>query len=119
MAVVPLILATTTHPENTIMSANNSVVISAACHCSPVRPATKPEDVSPMESPLKSAATSDASDIEDRTEKSRILQDMATGKLKWGVVSRGANTPDSPGHLSFGTEEQSVAAPVHGDWYAG
>lgn len=119
MAVIPLILAMTTLPANTIMSANNSAVISAACHCIPAQPAAKSGDVSPMESELKSAAATDASDIEDGTEKPRTLQDMTTGRLKWGFVSRGKNTPDCPGHLSFGTEEQSITTPIDGDWYAG
>jgi hypothetical protein len=76
-------------------------------------------DASSRERPLDDTTDGDARDVAGESGRSRVLNKMSTRKLKWGVVSRAANTPDSPGHLSFGTEDQDVVPPVDGNWYAG
>jgi hypothetical protein len=51
------------------------------------------------------------------------LWDMATGLLRWGVVSPGwpgrVYSEGEPGHLAFGSPAQDVQDPVEGSFYAG
>ena len=54
----------------------------------------------------------------------REVVDLATGKLKWGVIPdlgiNGTQPNDtSVGHLSFGSEVQGVGEVVEGDLYNG
>ena len=131
VAIVPIIFALVKIPEHMVVMSNNSVVMAAACHC---RTTTRlPSDETPPagqdisggtprdDASSSEEASSSTKEKEPSEEQVHVLHNMATAKLKWGVVSRGANTAEQPGHLAFGTEDhgEGVERPVDGDWYAG
>jgi hypothetical protein len=113
-------LAASKLPGKMVIAGNCSAVISAACHCVP----------SSIPSPERSSSTSNTLVIEEdnRAENSgtarREVVDLATGKLKWGVIPDLGNNQTQPsdtsvGHLSFGSEVLGVSEVVEGDLYSG
>jgi hypothetical protein len=120
LALVPVILATSKLPGKMVIAGNCSAVISAACHCVP----------SSIPSPERSGSTNKTLVIEEDNwaENSgtarREVVDLATGKLKWGVIPDLGNNRTQPndtsvGHLLFGSEVQGVGEVVEGDLYSG
>lgn len=120
LALVPVILAAWKLPGKMVIAGNCSAVISAACHCVP----------SFIPSPEQSGSTNKTLVIEEDNwdENSgtarREVVDLATSKLKWGVIPDLGNNRTQPndtsvGHLSFGSEVQGVGEVVEGDLYSG
>jgi hypothetical protein len=142
VAAGPIGLAFFKLPGRMILAQNSSAVISAACHCIPVAS----NDVSheydiPLLGMTKSRMQSSLGSEEE------MLQNMAVGRLRWGVVSRhqkslpenprtfseypGSQTEyagggrleyfgeGNPGHLAFRSLEQEVTDVVEGSLYAG
>lgn len=120
VASAPIVLAIFKLPGKMVLAKNSSAAISAACHCIPT---ASSYDISYQHDvPLLQAKGDVARTASDEQE---LLREMATSKLRWGVVS---NTPlerseyygeGNPGHLAFGTMEQHVTEPVDGNFYAG
>jgi hypothetical protein len=113
LSLVPIVLAVFKLPGNMVLAANNSAVISAACHAVPTETAI--DDMLGAESrysnprPLASANVS----------SEYVLREMSRRELGWGVVSTGRGTAAEPGHLAFGTPKQIVDVAVVGEYYAG
>jgi hypothetical protein len=124
LACIPVILAWKRLPADIVLAANNSAVISAACHSVP----TETTELVGIESSREHLlvhdrnADNDLDQIEDDigrpSESSQILYKMSIHALKWGVVSKSGNSPDQPGHLAFGNIYQDICPPKEGDWYA-
>jgi hypothetical protein len=138
LALIPIILALTKLPgDGMVLAANDSAVISAACHCIPVETAVELTEVESMASrrrllgddqsrreAARSSGSSMAEEVEGEQGKDRnrrLLAQMTIQKLKWGVVARGQTpcTKEHPGHLAIGTMDQDVEPPVVGHFYAG
>jgi hypothetical protein len=100
LALIPIILAFTKLPgDGMVLAANDSAVISAACHCIPVETAVELRDVEfivlsqrllgddrlrcPARSPGSSVAEEEEEDQGEERNR-RLLAQMATQKLKWG-----------------------------------
>lgn len=133
VASIPIGLALVKLPGNMVAVANNSAVISAACHSRPMhvhgqKPPTPSKEAvndkvenQPLDShvPNDSSALLEASQSEtDMPAESKTLYQMSIGKLKWGVVSPTKGTFEAPGRLAFGTEHHVTGLPVDGNWYA-
>ena len=101
-----------------VVAANNSAVISAACHSIPAESREMTDIISSREQLLEPAEIGDTADA-DGARATQILYNMSVHDLKWGMVSRPSGRADGPGHLAFGTMDQEVRPPVDGDWYAG
>jgi hypothetical protein len=118
VVLAPTLLARLKLPGNTVLLGNNSAVISATCHCIPIK--TCP--YSDLAQPDNQGSTD-----ENRLKPSgEVLQAIATGKIRWGVVSGSLCTtctgqllliPNIGGHLAFGVEEQNVTEPIEGRIY--
>ena len=111
LAMLPVVLARAKLPGRMVVSGGNSAVISAACHA--VLSTVPEEGQYPLD------GSKDAGSY-------GTLEDVATGRLKWGEVPlpppqsdlSSGGTGQIVGHLAFGTEDQNVTEPVEGRWYA-
>ena len=104
-----------------VLAANNSAVISAACHSFPAE-TSEISDGESSEDLLRGADRHSGGSSESPRVKSteqHLLYRMSTQKVKWGAVAGGHGTRDDPGHLAFGTEDQEVTPPTYGNYYAG
>jgi hypothetical protein len=101
-----------------VLAANNSAVISAACHSIPAESAAAAE-MSENEMSKQVLLQSRDGEVDTRRGKGHLLVEMARREVKWGVVFTGGGTKEEPGHLAFGSMDQSVNAPVEGIYYAG
>jgi hypothetical protein len=126
LSIVPLILSRSPLPGHSVLAANNSAVISAACHSTPAESSSLAAEMSESDTskqvlllqhspydagggpPLSATGTGE-----------HMLAGMATQEVKWGVVFKGRGTVEDPGHLAFGSMDHSVEAPVQGMYYAG
>jgi hypothetical protein len=124
LSLVPIILGRLYLPGNMVLARNNSAVISAACHAIP----TEASDMTGIkalrqrllyagEESRQPAAAAPVLSPEIRAE--RRLWQISTQSVKWGVVSKGLGTEESPGHLAFGAEDQDIEPPFQGCYYAG
>lgn len=118
LAFIPLALAAFKIPSNTVIGANNSAVISAACHSIPAESVEMTDAISSRERLLELAETGETTDA-DAARTMQILYSISTQELKWGMISRTSGRADDSGHLAFGTMDQEVRPPVDGDWHAG
>ncbi|KAK0611889.1 hypothetical protein B0T14DRAFT_531224 [Immersiella caudata] len=124
VAIAPLILGSVKIPGNMPMARNSSAVISAACHAVPIPP-SHGASFDALDKPLLQARSPVASDTEYKGASGEQdgLWEMATGLLRWGVVSPGwpgrVYSDGEPGHLAFGSPQQDVQDPVYGSFYAG
>ena len=112
LAMLPVVLARAKLPGRMVVSGGNSAVISAACHA--VLPTIPAERQYPLD------------DSKDGDNYGTLIEDVATGRLKWGEVPlpppqsdlSSGGTGQIVGHLAFGTEDQNVTEPAAGRWYA-
>ncbi|KAK0649217.1 hypothetical protein B0T16DRAFT_127146 [Cercophora newfieldiana] len=121
VALAPLILGYVKLPGNMPMAQNSSAVISAACHCVPTR-SSHGTSTETLDKPLLQARsprslTESITEYKSKSSNKDALWDLATGKLKWGVVSPGRE--GEPGHLAFGGPNQEISEPVEECLYAG
>jgi len=110
-------------PGKMPLARNSSAVMSAACHCIPV-PSPPAMSTETLNKPLLGSASPMIGLTEYKSTRSEeeMLQDMARGQLKWGVVSPGGAgrvfTESEPGRLAFGSPAQDVSEPVQGSYYS-
>ncbi|OIW32319.1 hypothetical protein CONLIGDRAFT_642048 [Coniochaeta ligniaria NRRL 30616] len=119
VASAPIALALFKLPGKMVLAKNSSAAISAACHCIPT---ASSYDISYQDGvpllPSKGETRHNANDEQE------LLREMATSKLRWGVVSNNLLERSeyygegNPGHLAFGTMEQHVTEPLDGNFYA-
>lgn len=116
-ALAPLVLAAVRVPGNMVLAANNSAVMSAACHSIPTE---SMEDMDIASSSREGLVVNSMQPEENTNERTshRILHNMSSQKLKWGVVSRSGSTAHEVGHMAFGTMDQEISSPAKGGWYA-
>ncbi|KAK4445901.1 hypothetical protein QBC34DRAFT_412431 [Podospora aff. communis PSN243] len=124
VAIAPLILGCVKLPGTMPMARNSSAVISAACHAIPVPPRHGASSET-LDKPLLQATSPMANSTEYKSlsNEQDALWDMATGLLRWGVISPGwpgrVYPEGEPGHLAFGSPVQDIQDPVEGSYYAG
>jgi hypothetical protein len=124
VALSPLLLGIVKLPGHMPLAQNSSAVMSAACHCIPKRTSygTSLEILGKPSMEGRSPGIV-VTEYESLTSGEDVLSDLATGKLKWGVVTAGSperpRTESEPGHLAFGSQGQEVSEPVDGSSYAG
>lgn len=108
IALSPMILAKRSLPGQMVLGGSNSKVISAACHCIPIRSSHT----------AGKAGAVTVHPLEISESGAGPLDQMATMKLRWGEVST-TNANSEIGHLAFGVEEQGVTGPIEGRHYSG
>ena len=105
--LLPVFIGKLKLPAPMVILGNSTAAISAACH-----PMNLEDEVAPQ-------TTSKATDLEVNDGDHRTQR-----RMRWGVIhgERSVQLDGdfvNAGHLSFGTEEDGVRAPVAGAWYAG
>ncbi|KAF4456361.1 hypothetical protein F53441_1520 [Fusarium austroafricanum] len=105
IALIPIILARFNLSSDMVLAGSNSKVISAACHCVPIR----------LTDATSKADTIAIQPLDPVEIGGSPLDVMATVKLRWGDVS----TENSDGHLAFGVLNQEVTDPIQGRYYGG
>lgn len=117
----------------------NSFAISASCHVSTL---ARPDSASDVSQRLTASVELDRSQAFDLNEseldllsleelpsecdpEEARLEMIAQSRLRWGVVkmpqewsSQYSGSYEQVGHISFGTTNDDVEDPLHGQWYA-
>jgi hypothetical protein len=97
-----------------VLAANNSAVISAACHSVPSKEPEQEPDNS------QSSLLRDFSDnYASLSPEERGLLKMSTQRLGWGCINAQDRdgTVDNPGHLAFAPVHQTPTRPIDGHWH--
>jgi hypothetical protein len=117
IALGPLILGAMKLPCGTVISGNNSAVISAACHCV----LRSQNSVTCEPKVLQTNDNNNATPV-TKVPSEATLYAIATGKVRWGAVLDEYSDEHGqrvPGHLAFGSPEHNVQDVVEGRTYAG
>lgn len=121
LTIAPLALSQVRLPGNIALGGNNSKIMSAACHCIPLRPGSRTNKSSAVIFQKMTVigpgeVTEDLLRFGSEDNDGQILQEMVESQLKWGeVLDR--NRRDGIGHLAFGLEEQVMAELIEGKLY--
>ncbi|EOO00978.1 hypothetical protein UCRPA7_3559 [Phaeoacremonium minimum UCRPA7] len=134
LIMIPIALSFKRYQGSMVVAGANSMVISAACHCSPINdtpPSTGFRDDSSIElqnliSPVRPRLQTEYSgfNFDADTDRTSLMR-LARSKVRWGVVKMPAvfyaqfvDIKECVGHLTFGAAEHHVEPPEEGEWYA-
>ena len=134
LITIPVALSFKKYAGSMVVAASNSMVISAACHCSPLDdtpPSSAFQDdssvelqnlITPVQPRLRTEYTGYA--IDAASERTSLMR-LARSRVRWGAVRMPAafyaqfvDIKEVVGHLSFGVPEHHVQPPEEGEWYA-
>lgn len=143
LVMIPIALSFKRYKGSMVVAGANSMVISAACHCSPINdtpPTTgsgsSADDASSIElqhliSPVQPRLQTEYAGgggglncVYADTDHVALMR-LARSRVRWGVVKMPAafyaqfvDIKECVGHLTFGAAEHHVESPEEGEWYA-